>query len=353
MSRISPTLEGFRASFRRPSLTLAEIAWRWTIGAVGWALVFFWLIEFLGTLPVSKGDAALLSTRHPFLVGRAIGHILSGSLNRAVLAALLAVTGLALLWIITASIGRSATVRALLDYFCRDIASDISAETHAGIKSRPLRSLIGLNFLRVAVALAALLAFVGASILAGFVSSDANPQPGLAFILFLPLAGLICIAAPALNWLLSLASVFAVRDGEDTLGALSVSVVFFRERWGPVLAVSIWTGLAHLVALSVATTAVSLPLAFIQIAPSRLVIAGVILVALAYFAVVDWLYMARLAGYLCIAEMPDALAASAPLPAPPPAGGQFAPNAPAQTTIDRDEPILSDIPSGSFSPASS
>jgi len=59
-------------------------------------------------------------------------------------------------------------------------------------------------------------------------------------------------------------------------------------------------------------------------------------VTLTYFAVADWLYMARLAGYVCIAEMPDALAASAPMPAP-----QLEP---AQATIDRDEPILSDLP---------
>ena len=80
-------------------------------------VVFFWLIEFLDTLPVTRGDEALLSTRHPLLVGRAISHILRGSLNRAVMAALLAAIALSLLWIITASIGRAATVRALLEYF--------------------------------------------------------------------------------------------------------------------------------------------------------------------------------------------------------------------------------------------
>jgi hypothetical protein len=117
------------------------------------------------------------------------------------------------------------------------------------------------------------------------------------------------------------------------LGATSAAVSFFRKRSGPVFAVSTWTGLAHLVAFSVATTAVSVPLAFIQIAPWRLVIAGVMLVTLAYFAVVDWLYMARLAGYVFITEMPEALAASGPMPAPSP-----------QTSIDREEPILSDVP---------
>jgi hypothetical protein len=332
MPRVSPTLEGFRAAFRRPSLTFAEIAWRWTVGALAWALFLFSAIEYLDTLPVTKGDAALLSTRQPFLVGRAIAHILRGSLSRAVLAALFAALALSLLWVVAASIGRAATVRALLDYFRRD-AADASAGKYDATEPRPLRSLIGLNLLRVAVTLAAILALVGAAVLAGFASPDKNPRPGLVVILFLPLAGLICIVWSALNWLLSLAGIFAVRDQEDALGALSAAVTFVRERSGPISAVSTWTGLAHLTALSVAGTAVSMPLAFIQVAPSRLVIAAVILVALLYFAVVDWLYMVRLAGYVCIAEMPEALAESAPLPAPAP-----------QTSIDREEPILSDVP---------
>jgi hypothetical protein len=126
MPRISPTLEGFRASFHRPSLPLAEIAWRWTVGAVGWALALFWLIEYLDTLPVSRGDATLLSTGQPSLVGRALSHIFYGSLNRAVLAGLLAVIALVLFWIVVASIGRAATVRALVDYFRRDVKSNVS-----------------------------------------------------------------------------------------------------------------------------------------------------------------------------------------------------------------------------------
>ena len=335
MPRVSPTLEGFRASFRWPSLTFAEIAWRWTVGAFAWTLIVFGLTGVLDRLPVTKADAALLATRQPLLIGRAIAHILHGSLNRAVMAALLAAVVVSVLWIITASIGRAATVRALLEYFRSGIAGDLSSETDVTSEAQPFRSLTGLNFLRVAVTLSGVLAFLGAAILAGFASPDSTPRPGLAFIFFLPLAGLICIAWPVLNWWLSLACVFAVRDDEGTMGALSASVTFFRERTGPVFAVSTWSGLAHLVAFSIATTVVSVPLAFIQIAPWRLVIAGVFLVMLAYFAVVDWLYMARLAGYICIAEMPDALVSSTPIAAPP---------SPTQTTVDREETILSDIP---------
>jgi len=340
MSLPSPTIEGFRAAFRRPSLTFAEIAWRWTLGAVAWALFLFYAIEYLDTLPVTNTDAALLATRQPALVGRAIAHILRGSLNRAVLAALLVVLALSVLWIVAASMGRLATVRVLLAYFRRDVASGVSAQPYDPTRARPIRALIDLNFLRVAVVLAVMLALAGAAILASFASSKASPRPGLVFMLFVPLAGIVCMAGGALNWWLSFAGIFAVRNGEDALSALSAAVTFFRERTGSVVAVSTWTGLAHLVAFSIATTAVSLPLGLIPVAPSRVVIAGILLVMLAYFAVADWLYMARLAGYICIAEMPDALPAASPALPASPAGTVV----PVETAIDRDEPILSDIP---------
>lgn len=340
MSRISPTLEGFRATYRRPSLTFAEIAWRWTVGAFAWALLIFVFIEYLNTLPVTHGDETLLGSGQPLLVGKAISHILRGSLNRAVFAGLLASLALAVLWIVAASLGRSATVRILFDYFRRDVTCDIAGETSSWIHLPVFRSLLALNFLRVALTLAAILAFIGAAILASFASPDTNPQPAMAFILFLPFAGLICIVWPMLNWLLSLASIFAIRDGSDFLSALSVAAAFSRERTGPVFAVSTWTGLAHLVAISVAGTAVSLPLAFAQLVPARPVIAAVVLVTLAYFAIVDWLYIARLAGYICLIALPETYAAPAPPPTP------LSPGEPAtpQTAVDRDEPILSDLP---------
>ena len=340
MSAPSPTIEGFRAAFRRPSLTFAEIAWRWTLGATAASLFVFYGIEYLDTLPVTNADSALLATRQPTLVGRAIAHILRGSLNRAVLAVFVAILALSVFWIIAASIGRLATVRSLLDYFRSDAAIGQSAQTSGVERPRPVRALIDLNFFRVAVLLGMILALAGAAILSGFASSTADPKPGLVFILFVPLAVLICLAAWTLNWWLSLAAIFAVRDGEGALGALSTAVSFFRAHIGSVAAVSTWTGLAHLVAISVAMTAVSLPLAFIQVAPARFVVAGMILVALLYFVVADWLYVARLASYIYIAEMPEQVLATSPLPPELPRGDVAA----IETTIDRDEPILSDLP---------
>jgi hypothetical protein len=336
---MSPTLEGFRAASRRPSLTFAEIAWRWTVGAFALALIVFAFVEYLVTLPITDADAVLLGTRHPLLVGKAISHILRGSLNRALLSALLAAFALAVLWILAASLGRAATVRALLNYFGRLIAEQESAEMR-GSNRLGFRAMIALNFFRVALTVATILSLAGAVILASFVSPDKNPRPGLAFLLFLPCAALICALWSTLNWLLSLASIFTIRDGSSALSATSAAVQFSRDRAAPILAVSTWTGLAHLVAISIAGTAFSIPLAFVQVLPGRVVIVLLALFALAYFAIVDWLYIARLAGYVSIMELPATLSAFKPLNIPQVPAQEISPH----NAIDRDEPILSDLP---------
>lgn len=346
MKSPSPTAEGFRAAFRRPAFTYAEIMWRWALGATVAAVFTFYGVEFLDTLPVTNADALLLASRQPLLMGRAIADIVRGSLHRAVFGALVAALALALLWIIAASIGRLATTRAVLEYFRAGSFAGLSEESGATAgrfdtgKTRPIRALIDLSFLRVVVVLALILALAGSAILSSLVSTEKNPRPDLAVILFLLLTGVVLVAGWVLNWWLSFASIFAVRNGEDAMGAISAAASLVRMRTGAVLAVSTWTGLAHLVVFSIASSVVTFLFAFISMVPVRLVVAGVILVTLAYFAVVDWIYIARFSGYICIAEMPSVLLAESPLPRGPVGGVNVGP----EGAIDRDEPILSDVP---------
>ena len=64
----SPTLEGFRAIFRRPSLGLAEIAWRWSIGFAVSLLLIFSVLTYLNTLPVTAAELLLLRTGQPVFI---------------------------------------------------------------------------------------------------------------------------------------------------------------------------------------------------------------------------------------------------------------------------------------------
>lgn len=339
---VSPTLEGFRAAFRRPLLIFAEITWRWVVGATATVLLFFGLFEFLDTLPVTGGELLFLRTHNPFLVSQALAHILRGSISRGLLSLILAVLLLTAIWMLAASLGRLAILEAMIDYFRERFRYDFklaegdeTAPSEVSPRGQFL-TLLRLNFLRVAVAIAALIGLAGAATITGFVSSPTNPRPGLALALFLPVSAIACLIWYELNWLLSLASIFVVRDAVDAVGAISSAVTLCRERTGALAAISTWTGLAHLIVFMGASTVVSVPLALAGVLPWRLVVLAVILVTLAYFAVSDWLYTARLAGYVCVAELPDALL----IPPPPP---MITPPSPT-TTIDRDELILSDIP---------
>lgn len=342
VAAISPMFEGFRASLRRPATALAEIIWRWSVGTVALLLFFFGASEYLSTLPVTSGEILFLHTRQPILIARALDHIFRGSWNRGVAAALLAALAIVLLWLVAASLGRMATVGSLVDYFGRGLASSEPNEppSSAGV----FRCLFRLNFLRLVLAVAAISGFVGAGILAGLASPSANSNPGLAFVIFFFIASLVALVWWILNWFLSLAAVCAVRDSEDVLAALARAASLCRERATAIFAVSFWTALLHMALFVGATSVAVMPLALIGTIEWRGVAIAIFVITILYFAVADWIYIVRIAGYVRISELPDAEAS--------PGARELRPNAPWGTpvitrtdaSVDRTEVILSDLP---------
>lgn len=321
--------------FRRPALGLAEIAWRWSFGMAATALIGFCFLEYLDTLPVSRADMFLLRTRQPTLVSQALAHILRGSVPRLVLAMIVLATLLGVAWMVMASLGRAATMHEMFGYF----RAQAWAVDSPAIKTLHFGSLAGLNFLRVGAALAAGVGCAGAFVLGGMASSEKNPSPGSAFLIAMMVLMLVGLAWAGLNWFLSLASLF-VPQGRNTMSAMLGAVDLCRTRAGPVLAAGAWFGLAHLVVFFVATSVVAFPLAFAGVLPAGVVLGGVLLVTLLYFAIVDYLYVGRLAAYVAILQMPAPAPATVPVAAVRPSAPAMV--APLATNIDKDEPILSD-----------
>jgi hypothetical protein len=358
----SPTLEGFRIIVRRPALPFAEVMWRWSFGAAACVLLGFGLIEYLDTLPVSTLDLLLLRSRQPALVSQAMARIFGGSGLRAVLAFIVVCAALAILWIVLASVGRAATLIPMLANIrsrarhqqvaedAQSAPSPIDSDSD-GSGRIGLRSLAGLHFLRAGVALAAGASCVAAFVMAGFVSSQEHPHPGLVFLLACAILLLVWLAWTSLTWLLSLASIFVIRQHEDTFTALISAVGLCRDRPGSVAAVETWFGMAHLVLFVVATSAVGFLLSLAGLLPTAVVLATVLTLTLVYFAMIDMLRVGRLAGYVAILEAPPApLVASAPMLASlslgNAAGSQHsALSIPPETVmVDQEELILSDRP---------
>lgn len=333
---------------RRPSLTLAEIAWRWSVGLATALLLFFSFVEYLDTLPVTAADLFLLRSRQPVLISRAIVHIFSGSAPRLVTASILLIFAMALAWIGTASLGREATLRALVDYFLEINAADQvqspRPSSFVGSEGRcRLRSLAGLNFFRVGVTLAALVACIGGMLLAGFASSKSDSSPAGATLIFLTLAMLVWVAWAVLNWFLSIAAIFVVAEGRNTFGAIAAAVDFCLARTSSVLAAGTWFEIAHVVVFVVATSIVAIPLAFAGILPAGVILGGLLLVGLLYFAVVDFLYVGRLAAYVAIISFPEQTVAPQTVQPSLCGGGlQYALTRQSSSGVDPDELILSD-----------
>ena len=329
MTRRSPTLQGFELMLRQPSLGLAEVAWRWSFGFAALVLAVLAIREYLNTLSVTNSELFLLRTRQPALVSQAIARIFAGSGPRVVLALIVLATGLAFLWVWVASIGRSATLRRILEIF-RDSASE------SGMR---LGAMAEVHLLRVAVSAIALFAAMAAFLISARVSTPQDPSPGSVFLICFTLLFFIAAVWSLLNWVLSLSSIFVITEGRNGFGALSRAVSFLRDHSGAVLAAGTWFGVSHLTLFVIASSVIAFPLAFVQILPAATVLGGMLLMLLLYFAAADFLYVGRLIALVAILEAPPLVELPA-LSSPPP------PNLPEESgRIDQDELILSDRPS--------
>lgn len=293
--------------FRLPLLGLAEISWRWSFGLAATAALLFSLREYLATLPVTAGEMLLLRTRQPTLILQALARIFQGSAPRATTALVMLTLALTVAWIVLASVGRAATLKTLFEYFrgSRDGRFAAEPDTPPLSASRGMTSLLFLNSLRAATMLAAIVGVVGAMLIAGAASSPDDPSPGKVLLIFWLLTMLIGLAWPLLNWYLSLAALFVVRDGASAFGALAKTMDFCRMRPGPLAAAGTWFGLAHAVVFVIASSAAAIPMGFAEVLPGGIVFGGLLLVALLYFAAADFLYVGRLATYVFLLESPE------------------------------------------------
>jgi hypothetical protein len=342
MKQRSPTLEGFRAMLLRPAFGLAEIAWRWSFGTAACLLLVVAFVEYLRTLPVSGGDLVLLRTGQPTLIARALAHIFRGSPLRVIAAGAVLSLSLAIAWIVLASLARAATIKALVAYFREAETATLALKERGAWR---LRSLFGLNLFRAVTTLTAVAGCLAAFLLARAATAGADPSRGNAILIFLALAILVWCAWSTLNWFLSLAAIFVVADGQDTLGAIAAAVDLSITRAGSIFAAGTWFGLAHITVFVAASFIVAFPLGLAADLPAGLVWGGVLLVTLVYFALSDFLYVGRLAAYVAILELPEAFSAPEAATRPPDTGLHLSSQPGA--VVDQNELILSDVPATS------
>jgi hypothetical protein len=292
--------EGFRRAFREPAIVLAEIAWRWTFGLAALALTAASLFVYLDALPMSNVEFLALRRHAPWLIADAIARILYGG-PRLLQVAAIVLPAIFVLWVVAASLGRAATLKALLR--CQEPI--------------PLAPQFLLHLLRASVALASVIGYLGALILAGRAAvSIPDLRPGIFLVVLVALVTAISILRSRLNWFLSIGAIFSARDGHGTFPAIREAVAFFRRHLGKFAGTGAVFGVLHGALLAFTCVAWMLAVSLAKV-PPRITIISVAVITLGYFAVFDFLYLARLAAYVALCEgnrMPPAPSAAAPEP---------------------------------------
>jgi len=302
----SPVRYGFRTVWREPFLALAEVVWRWSWGTATLLIAGFAGRNFLQSLHVSGGDEMKLRTGNPQLAAEVILRIFNGSGPTMLRLALIIAPSALVLWALAATLGRAATLRALVG------------------NHRPL---LGRTFFlhawRVAIGVLTFIGIVASYVLAAILAYDRpTPQPLLMIVIFFPIAVVFTILRSRINWLLLLANIY-VALGRKSSEAFGLATRVFKRRSSDFMGVGTIVGLIRLFLIVVVTVLSFVLLAGVGTAPPKLLWLGFILLTLVYFALSDWLYVVKLAAYARIIEqdttIPAAVPAVAVAPVPEPA----------------------------------
>ena len=300
----NPITQGLRAVWRDPVIFLLEIVWRWSFALVTVLLLFAAGVMLLGPLPIGDSWSTAWHSRDPRRIGGMIFITLSLLGGKAIIAAIVVPVVIAVFWSVLSALGRSVTVRRL----------------HGGVTPLGFRSILALQFLRAFVTWLSVVLLIAAIVGEALIATR-GPRPDLAlyYLLVMPSVLLLSVFWLTLNWYLSLAAIFG-RQGQSFRGAFRQARQEVRLQRSDFAGTGFVFLLLRTVALLVALAVCGLTSSMAGSAPQSY-FTLLMVVSLAYFAVVDFLYMARMAAYLALAAThvepggPKLVASSSILPA--------------------------------------
>ncbi len=279
-----------RQLFRDPMLLAVEIGWRWLFGACSLALCFFAALRLQHVVAIFPEEEEMLASRAPLQMAEAILEVWQRVRPAVVRMGIILIPAIILLWVIAATTGRAFVLSRL------------------PVTSNRKPSWIALGFLHLLRALSVLLIPVGYVICSkatALVNSPDSPSYAVAAVVFLLLFVAILLLWSFAHWVLSLACIFAGRDGAGLANSLARTVSLLLNKGRPLASVATQNAGARTLVALLFTLIALFPLVIYQLKP--LFWTCEILIFLVYCALSDVLLLARLAGYIAVAEPVDAV----------------------------------------------
>ena len=281
----NPITQGLRAVTRDPAIFLVEILWRWSFAIVACLLVVGIGLMLLGPLHIGHRWDTAVSSRDPQRVAQLIVAVVLLLGIKVIMIAVIGVPlAIALIWSILSALGRFVTVKRLR-------ASQTSLRFRSIFALQLLRGFVGwFSFVLL------LTAMIGEMLIA-----TRGPQPDLLlyYLMMMPSVVLISAFWLTVNWYLSLAAIFG-REGQSFRGALRQARQTVRQQRSDFAGTGFVFLLFRVIVLLIATAICGLTSGMVGSSPQSY-FTLLIIVSLAYLAVADFLYMARMAAYLALA----------------------------------------------------
>jgi hypothetical protein len=286
--------EGFRILRSDPALVWLDLLWRWSFGLGLLAVLFLAYTRLRQAILISEADQAIFTSEDPLAIANAGAALIAAS-QPLLLNVLAQICGAAaVLWIIAGVPGRGLTARLI----GRRLAADYGVAIAPDAPRWTAFAL--LTMARVLMLLILLIGYLAGVLIAVRVDVARQNLLADALIVLVSLA-ISAVVWSGVNWVLSLAPIFVVRDGVGPLDAIVAALAFIRRRYAYLVAIALWNStLRGLVATAITLAGV----ATVIWRPQHALWPTVLLLALEtvlYLLASDFLLLARFAAYSSVA----------------------------------------------------
>ncbi len=297
--------EGFRIVRRDSTLLPLELLWRWSFGLGLMALLFFAYAHLRQAILISDADEAAFSGQDPLAIATAAAGIIAGSQPLLLRTFAQVAAVVSVLWIAAATLGRGMLTRMIVRRLAVDYDIEIAADTPRWAAFAILK------MSRVLMLLILVIGYLAGVLIVGLVSAPAKNVVTSALIVFAAVA-VSSLLWSWVNWLLSLAPIFVVRDGLSPLDSVVAALAFLRRNGSRLVAIAIWNNTLRGLAATVITAAAAVTVAMHTALPGWAITVLVVLETLLYLVVSDFLLLVRLAAYSSAAVREQTLCQALP-----------------------------------------
>jgi hypothetical protein len=282
--------EGFRVVRAAPALLGMELLWRWSFGLGLLALTVVAYAHLRPALMVSDGEA--LNLQDPVAFAESATNLIVPMLPLLAKTAAQVFSAAAVLWAAISALGRGVITREVVGRLAKEQGVTTAPDAPRWASFALLQSA------RVVMLLILVIGYLGGVFLSALVGGGQNVFATVLVIFSsLVVSGIVW---SYVNWVLSLAPLFVVRDGMSALSATVEAVDFIRRHRSQLRTIALRNSSQRGVAAVVITLA-GVVTAGLSGLPVWINTALLTLETLAYLVVSDAFLLARLVGYASVA----------------------------------------------------